>query len=822
MGDWKVTGASANTTGGGSTPTPGDITLGTPTLVAVRSFGVPYVKIQIPYTPPSTLNGFDRVHTYLQAPDDAVDAKAAISTGAPPASKGFRIKADSASITDSISRVVPNQDAIDVGVTVDDPKERVITFVRPMPQTAEYWRAYCAPGSKDVEPVLVKGDGPGATPSVRFQVDPAQLETLNAGLEYVPVAASFTTIGAFPRYGNQDGGDPWYGFDVQWTDKVTDPRFPDLGGYQVYIEYPDGRREPNSGQMPLSRHTFTSDRWSQSDTVEDFTLWLVSWRKIDGQENTIIPGVTPTLKMTVRPQRGTAGQEYTGLTTVTGVVQNYITDAQGQKALRLTILGQTANVNGYGGYQAWIIRKYGTGAATHHALTGTGETIFPVESWIEDFPQTDEPAALYALSVDSNGRVNTYDAGVTPLYTFTLGAPTTGGPGVEYAPLIIPPGSSSLVTITTLSTDDGTTMLKAVSNYTNPTGPEYGGAGIVGHKPPYGVNDFVLIGEEREPGAAHYLKGPAAIETWRVYVRSRDVNGRYNSIVFGTTPRQDISVGNATGKLDLTKADVSKYNINEFWTNPTSGVFEQKVISADKIQTGTLLVGGYISGTQTPRPGQMLVTDNTGTAVMWVGQNGTDYGLWAKRGGFGGNDLSTAKVKFLSDGSAIIDGATFRLNLNQTTVTISNTFDGTAGTYIGIMVRTDAVADAFEASGALTARSVGLRQKRSGVDTNFAYLVVSGSGTSADGQLALNEGDLLRSIDLRAKVCRLLLSSESGSATLNGLFQTLSFNGNQVLTVRQSAVTMPFGGTTVDTQARQAISDLYDRLRAGTGHGLLS
>jgi hypothetical protein len=44
-------------------------------------------------------------------------------------------------------------------------------------------------------------------------------------------------------------------------------------------------------------------------------------------------------------------------------------------------------------------------------------------------------------------------------------------------------------------------------------------------------------------------------------------------------------------------------------------------------------------------------------------------------------------------------------------------------------------------------------------------------------------------------------------------------NGFQVVTFRQSAVTAPTGGSTVDSQARTAISDIINRLQT---HGLIS
>jgi hypothetical protein len=145
--------------------------------------------------------------------------------------------------------------------------------------------------------------------------------------------------------------------------------------------------------------------------------------------------------------------------------------------------------------------------------------------------------------------------------------------------------------------------------------------------------------------------------------------------------------------------------------------------------------------------------------------------------------------------SGSFTGRTLTLNLNNTVTTLANTLDGTYSQYVGL-----SVLDSLTSRG-VKLFSTGLAFESSG--TAYAYLNNAGG---LGGGLNLSNGS--HSINLTSSNPRIVLSHSSGSEirlNLSGGTPQLTFNGVQVLTTRQAAITSPSGGATIDTQARTAI-----------------
>ena len=111
------------------------------------------------------------------------------------------------------------------------------------------------------------------------------------------------------------------------------------------------------------------------------------------------------------------------------------------------------------------------------------------------------------------------------------------------------------------------------------------------------------------------------------------------------------------------------------------------MLDADKIQVGTLRVGGGGS-----KPGQLGVFDASNSLVAWAGTNGGYYGLWGKQLWVGGTSPADAPLSVDGSGNIVIQTvggkyATFSLNTNGVTTDINNATWAPSGLGTGLTVR---------------------------------------------------------------------------------------------------------------------------------------
>jgi hypothetical protein len=275
--------------------------------------------------------------------------------------------------------------------------------------------------------------------------------------------------------------------------------------------------------------------------------------------------------------------------------------------------------------------------------------------------------------------------GVTPSVRFSV-TRSTGSSGEEYCALV----TDVSVTASAAAAADGTALLDVVANFTPPSDPQWGGAEIVVQKPD---TNYYTLGAGVLSPLEQYTAQPASSQTWKFFVRSIDINGKRNTIVGGTTPEVDLTVGSSTGQLNLAKV-LSTSISTQF--SVTAGALHINALDAGIITTGTLKVGNNGSGF----PVQLAVYDHLGSLIGWVGDDtgGSGFvGGWMKQFRIGGSSPSSATITADSSGNVTVGVGTIgsgtlpggviyagTINCSQLNAgTISAAISVTAGTFTG-------------------------------------------------------------------------------------------------------------------------------------------
>ena len=394
----------------------------------------------------------------------------------------------------------------------------------------------------------------GVTPSASITVTRG---ALTSGIEYAPLATGFALRNIAPytagvRYTVSDGGQTMYGMSATWNlpDIVATPQ---LGGYDIVIEYTDGRRELTSSVSANDTPQWISDFWSLQADGAEFTIYLVSWDTAL-RRNSIVDGITPEIGITVSYQIGVSGQEYTANVSSLNVgTFTYPENGQGQRQAQVPVT-VTKPADPRFGY--WTL--YASGPDFSHKQFSGPEYSTTIQLDFNGYPWTPENWTFYAVSHDTSGRANQNPVAsvyVTGTYeTVSVGPPPAGSAGVEFTSLIGNPVSGAMFDYQTRVTQEGVEEWRAFCRWSNPSDVTFGGAKIILKKTfPVGQEEF-FPGEYAGPIEVQFGTKWRTIvdgERFVVYILSIDVNNKENNIVEGLTPKSGeiVTTANPTGQL---------------------------------------------------------------------------------------------------------------------------------------------------------------------------------------------------------------------------------------------------------------------------------
>lgn len=294
MPGYIIIGGKGAVVGGiGGVGTLGNITLGTP----VVTVGADMTQIRIPYTPPTPLGDFDRVYLFLQ--DGGFNEVPFYNNGV------LEAGADEEYAT----HVGPGAQPQSKGVRFHIALDWTLVIMHPTPRETRRWRIIAVSGSE------IRMNELPSSPFVDVTVSPpvsSPPPTVGVGDERAPQAASISALNGSDgwvngvRYRTDSGGQQHWQFGFTWTNDAG-PRYGQLGGYQVWIEYSDGARTSHAS-VDREDLRYESPLWPVG-AAAPFTIYLNPF-DTSGRENTIVPGHTKHVHVVVSPQVGGPGVEY--------------------------------------------------------------------------------------------------------------------------------------------------------------------------------------------------------------------------------------------------------------------------------------------------------------------------------------------------------------------------------------------------------------------------------------------------------------------------------------------------------------------------------
>ncbi len=618
-----------------------------------------------------------------------------------------------------------------------------------------------------------------------------------------------TAFDATLAYEKSEGGQEMFRVTSTWVN----PSVPRFKGVKIVMTGLGG------GDVLLDtvQEGFTASK-SNAIAVPDVATEITIYAQTIYGDNTVKPitASTPKKVLTVQKQLGSVGQEYAPLVAGFTVATSWGTNGQGQKVFFIDSSWTKPSSALFGGVRIKMIR-----GGTHYELSGI-EPGATHRYELSHFPATTENVTVYALSVDTNNRTNSYALGVTPSQAVQLTAPDLGGAGVEYTAVVI--GFSAAVDYP--ANADGTYRARVQATFTPPADATWGGLDLVTYD---GVT-YTTRARVRSSPAIFQMPVPTTSQTWTVYGVSFDVNGRRNNIQVGVTPSSNIIVGTAAGTLLLSKADANSFDSLDFVI--ASNKF--KILQID----GSLIVSGTVSSSKLNateisvgggpnKPGKFGVYNASGVQIGFIGVEAGNEGAWFKTLSIGGTAYASGKLKADASGNVALDGATLTLNLNGVTTTIQNAAFG--GEYAGIKVANNTSPNA--AAGIIYTGFIS--QNASGYQTvNIGTYVVGGSGLA---WIYNSTGTPTIKLDGSGPALLWNGTTRLDSSGNADFAATVKIAGIQVLATRQAAVadititTPSTGSVTADSftgDAYNIVEDLKQKLNALLArvriHGLIA
>ena len=571
-------------------------------------------QITVIYVPPSPIGTFQGVWAYVDAPDTSMGLSIADGTvpadGNTPATGTFNPKS--------------------IGFFPYVSSNTQFQFEMNAPAVAQQWRLYLVSGSKTSQIPPVQYGLTGATPSMQFYVAPPQPASSANGREYAPLVTNVAMAGlpvgwnANPNVFTVDAGDQDFEFAITWNWPTTDPTINSLGGVNFVLD--DGKTQKYLGNLAYgsSPGFYSSPPFSVLPGTTAYRLWIISY-DTNAQNNSLVAGVTPDASFTVTRTLGALGAEYCALALpVSGepfVTAIPVTDsADGTSDLEVTGYFNVPSDPAFGGAEVVVLQPNNAGVWNYYSVVKG--TIGPIQNFIRN-PASVQSWAFFVRSIDINGNPNT----IEPQIGFSGG----GGAGAIAVATVV---NGVVTAVTVLSGGSGYGSAPSVSITGSGTGATFTAT----------VSGGAVAAVTVTAGGSNYI----------------------------ATPMDVISVGSATGLLNLSQAD-DTYFSTQF--SIIGGKFQATLLSADIIQAGTLQVGGGSS-----MPGEIEVYDTFGSLIGWIGVSSPYVGAWFKQLYIGGASPASAVIVADSSGDVTIDGAIFTLTTSGVTTTIgTSTVAGGSG-----------------------------------------------------------------------------------------------------------------------------------------------
>lgn len=690
QGNWIFEIGSATPGGGSVTPPVGPpappVTIVSAT-VTPRSDGTQQIEVNYTIPMAATVDNFAGVHVYLEDPD---------ISALPPAPM------DGSTPLDGSSQVSGKWNPKMVTTSTMSPA----TVLADGDTAQRFVRVYLLSYGPHTNTPLVRANAPQGsglpvpTPSIRVTVPPAAAAYVS-GQEYCWQVLNPKVV-VNPHFDDPAGANYTLRFSYTPPDPSTPlpPGMEPFGGVDIWYAYLDGGGNivaitPTGIWINvLNSGGYDSAPYTPSQGTNSFLVFFVS-RGLENHANTLVPGVTPSVPVTITyPPDGQGISPSVSALAITPTTYVRTDDGSilAQATLSWTLPAANPRYSGVNFYVTAIdaVRQphpLWIASADNHT------TQIPIST--NQYPPVLQKWTITAISVGDNNQTADDPANphsYSPHVDWSIGPPgAPGSSGNENAPLVNLAPMAATVTDQQLSSDGVQMMRFTFTGWANP-GPadprvnQFGGVKIA-MQDSHGITYF-------DAGKATSFTTPwmAAViaQTLQFYWVSYDPQNKLNTILGGVTPERDVPFTPVQGQIIPTRAQI--WWSPEFsW--PAGGSFQAQSFNAVKINVGqSLVVGGAPNsfGGANGSPvsnGQIAVLNSAATLVGWIGTqqptqgNGAaTYGAWFGQLWVGGHDPRDAPIWVNNQGIVIVGGIQYQ-SAGPPFISIRNQF----GTEVGKM-----------------------------------------------------------------------------------------------------------------------------------------
>lgn len=394
----------------GSTGIPGDPSITSADAIpSTDANGNPVMRVTITVNPPAPAGSTSSYWIWDDEPDSSIGGLS-LADGSVPA--------DGTVGTGGLFNPRP------IEFRAYDANSPTITFDAPVVTSPEYYRVYVSSGSPQITPKPVQHGQSGETPSRQYLVLPVPDTNSASGREFAPLIRDFVLADAAhfewasnPVYVTNEFGNQEWDAAFAWNWPKNDPQYSTLGGFNLVLAGPENKY---LGNVPLNESLTESPlgwRFVILPGTNTYKVWAISY-STDGQSNTIVPGVTPFVSITITRVLGASGEEYTSLVTGVSWTITTATGSDGTARLNVLVNGTTpASIDdpSFGGVRLRLKRPSDTDAVAL-ASARTLPLLYTIQK-----PSTSQSWTFSLTSLSTDLKENSIVIGVTPQTTVTVG-----------------------------------------------------------------------------------------------------------------------------------------------------------------------------------------------------------------------------------------------------------------------------------------------------------------------------------------------------------------------------------------------------------------